>query len=134
MLRKDDHFPIVGFVWRTILFSVRFLLTHPVNVNDILQQHMIVADLRQGDQQAAQRVRRHQEADREHAQRARLQVAGGQEEEALKAGGRVPDVRVLQAQVLPQRLRPARELLPRGVYQAADVPHQGPCGPCQADG
>ena len=29
-MSKDDHFPIVGFVWQAFLFSVRFLLTHPV--------------------------------------------------------------------------------------------------------
>ena len=31
-MRKDDHFPVVGFVWPAFLFSVRFLLTHPVCV------------------------------------------------------------------------------------------------------
>ena len=29
-MSKDDHFPIVGFVWQAYLFSVRVLLTHPV--------------------------------------------------------------------------------------------------------
>ena len=29
-MSKDDHFPIVGFVWRAFLFSVRFLLMDPV--------------------------------------------------------------------------------------------------------
>ena len=27
-MSKDDNFPIVGFVWRAFLFSIRFLLTH----------------------------------------------------------------------------------------------------------
>ena len=30
VMRHDDHFPIVGFVWWAFLYSVRFLLTHPV--------------------------------------------------------------------------------------------------------
>ena len=29
-MSKDDHFPTVGFVWQAFLFSVGFLLTHPV--------------------------------------------------------------------------------------------------------
>ena len=34
-MSKDDHFPVVGFVWQAFLFSVRFLLPHPVLENFI---------------------------------------------------------------------------------------------------
>ena len=32
-MNKDDHFPIVGFCQQAFLYNVRFLLTHPVNLN-----------------------------------------------------------------------------------------------------
>ena len=35
-MSKDDHFPIVSFVWRAFLFTVRFLLTHPVYVYSMI--------------------------------------------------------------------------------------------------
>ena len=31
-MSKDDHFPIVSFVWQAFLLSVRFLLMHPVEL------------------------------------------------------------------------------------------------------
>ena len=35
-ISKDDHFPIVSFVWRAFLYSVRFLVTYPVYIHYVL--------------------------------------------------------------------------------------------------
>ena len=33
-MSKDDHFPIISFVWWTFLYSIRFLQTHPVYIQN----------------------------------------------------------------------------------------------------
>ena len=56
-MSKDDHFPIVGFVWWAFLYRVSFLLTHPVYIARFrgktkvfcsLQTRAAVRDLFQG--------------------------------------------------------------------------------------